>query len=87
MVDLRLTGGQDGVRYASKLLSKINYLANGLASGDFKPTDQQLEVQKLIQAQVKELRTQVEGLRSRITAGFNDQLRSKNLPSIVVPPR
>ena len=86
LIDLRLTGGQDGVRYASKLLGKINYLANGLASGDFKPTDQQLEVQKLIQAQVKELRTQVEGLRSRITAGFNDQLRSKNLPIIVVPP-
>ncbi len=86
LIDLRLTGGQDGVRYASKLLGKINYLANGLASGDFKPTDQQLEVQKLIQAQVKELRTQVEGLRSRITSGFNDQLRNKNLPIIVVPP-
>ena len=86
LIDLRLTGGQDGVRYASKLLGKINYLANGLASGDFKPTDQQLEVQKLIQAQVKELRTQVEGLRSRIAGGFNDQLRNKNLPIIVVPP-
>ena len=31
LFDLRLTGGQDGVRYASKLLGKINYLANGLA--------------------------------------------------------
>ena len=86
LIDLRLTGGQDGVRYASKLLGKINYLAGGLSSADFKPTDQQLEVQKLIQAQVKEVRTQVEGLRSRIAAGFNDQLRSKNLPIIVVPP-
>lgn len=84
LIDLRLTGGQDGVRYASKLLGKINYLANGLASGDFKPTDQQLEVQKLIQAQMQELRTQVDGLRSRIIAGFNEQLRARNLPIIVV---
>ena len=30
--DPRITGGQDGVRYASKLIGKLNYLANGLAS-------------------------------------------------------
>jgi len=85
LIDLRLTGGQDGVRYASKLLGKINYLANGLASGDFRPTDQQLEVKQVIEGQLKELRTQIEGLRLRIAGGFNDQLRSKNLPMIVVP--
>ena len=86
LIDLRITGGQDGVRYASKLLGKLNYLAGGLASGDFKPTDQQLEVQKLIEGQLKDLRSQVEGLRSRIASGFNDQLKNKNLPIIVVPP-
>ena len=86
LIDLRITGGQDGVRYASKLLGKLAYLANGLASGDFKPTDQQLEVQKLMEGQLKDLRTQVEGLRSRIASGFNDQLKNKNLPIIVVPP-
>lgn len=59
-------------------------IANGLASGDFKPTNHQLEVQKLIQAQMKELRTQVDGLRSRIIAGFNEQMRARNLPMIVV---
>jgi len=85
LIDLRLTGGQDGVRYASKLIGKLNYLANGLASGDFKPTDQQLEVQKLIEGQFKDVRTQVDGLRSRIVSGFNDQLKNKNLPIIVVP--
>ncbi len=54
LVDLRLTGGQDGVRFGSKLIGKIDYLANGLASGDFKPTDQHLEVQKLIEGQLKD---------------------------------
>ena len=85
LIDLRITGGQDGVRYASKLIGKLNYLANGLASGDFKPTDQQVEVQKLIEGQLKDLRSQVEGLRTRIASGFNDQLKNKNLPIIVVP--
>ncbi len=85
LIDLRITGGQDGVRYASKVIGKLNYLANGLASGDFKPTNQQLEVQKLIEGQLTELRAQVEGLRSRIASGFNDQLKNKNLPIIVVP--
>ena len=54
LVELRTTGrGQDGVRFGARLLSKIGYLANGLASADFKPTDQQLEVQKVLQAEVK----------------------------------
>jgi photosystem II stability/assembly factor-like uncharacterized protein len=86
LVDLRLTGtGQDGVRFSSKLIGKINYLANGLASGDFKPTDQQLEVTKVIEGQLKSVQSQVERLRARILSGFNDQLKSKNLPVIVVP--
>ncbi|MEO8678553.1 MAG: sialidase [Vicinamibacterales bacterium] len=85
LVDLRITGGQDGVRYASKLLGKINYLAGGLSSADFKPTDQQLEAKKVIEDQLKGVQTQAEGLRARVLSGFNDQLRNKNLPIIVVP--
>ena len=41
-------GPQDGVRYGAKLLSKLAYLANGLAANDFKPTDQQVEVQRIL---------------------------------------
>lgn len=86
LVDLRLTGtGQDGVRYASKLLGKINYLASGLASGDFRPTDQQVEVQKLIADQVRGLQPRFDALRTRIRTGFNEQLRSKDLPTLSVP--
>jgi hypothetical protein len=85
LVDLRITGGQDGVRYASKLLGKINYLTGGLSSADFKPTDQQLEAKKVIEDQLKGVQTQAEGLRTRVLSGFNDQLRNKNLPIIVVP--
>ena len=49
LIELRSTGrGQDTVRWGAKLLGKINYLANGLASADNRPTNQQLEVQKLL---------------------------------------
>ena len=86
LVDLRQTGtGQDGVRFGAKLISKINYLANGVSGGDFKPTDQHLAVEKVIAAQLKQVQSLVDGLRGRILGGFNDQLRSKNLPPIVVP--
>ena len=87
LVDLRQTGtGQDGVRFGSKLLSKINYLANGVAGSDFKPTDQHLAVEKLIATQLKEVQSLVDALRGRILGGFNDQLKGKGLPPIVVPP-
>ena len=85
LIDLRLTGGQDGVRYASKLLGKINYLAGGLASGDFKPTNQQLEAQKVIDDQLKGIQSQADGLRTKVLGAFNEQLRTKNLPIIVIP--
>jgi photosystem II stability/assembly factor-like uncharacterized protein len=83
LVELRLTGaGQDGVRFAAKLISKIGYLANGLASGDFKPTNQQLEVQQIL---AEELRTHLRALDTLMStdlAQLNEQLRAKDLPII-----
>ena len=83
LIDLRLTGGQDGVRYGSKLISKIGYLANGLASGDFKPTGQQLEVQKALEERLRNTLSALDGLISKDLAAFNDMLRKKNIPNII----
>jgi len=83
LVDLRLTGGQDGVRYGAKLISKINYLANGLAGGDFKPTGQQVEVRKILEEQLRSALSQIEGLLGKDLAGFNDMLRKRNIPNII----
>jgi hypothetical protein len=84
LVDLRQTGaGQDGVRFGSKLISKIGYLANGMSSGDFKPTNQHLEVQQVLAA---ELRTHLGALNALMRtelASLNEQLKSRNLPVIV----
>ncbi len=83
LIDLRLTGAQDGTRYGSKLLSKLNYLANGLASGDFKPTNQQTEVQKVLEERLKSSSSQFDSLLAKDLAGFNDLLRKKNIGSVI----
>jgi hypothetical protein len=83
LIDLRLTGAQDGVRFGSKLISKMNYLANGLASGDFRPTDQQVEVQRIMAGQLRGHLAQLETLVTRDLVAFNDLLRSRNVANIV----
>ena len=85
LVDLRLTGGgQDGVRFGSKLLSKLNYLAAGLAGGDFRPTDQQVEAQQILAGQLRGHVAQLDGLLAKDLRAFNEMLRTRNIPNIVV---
>jgi photosystem II stability/assembly factor-like uncharacterized protein len=84
LVELRNTGrGQDGVRYGSKLVQKFGYLANGLASGDFKPTNQQAAVHQDLKDRFKRSQGQLNDVFSRELAAFNDMLRRGNLPVIV----
>ena len=87
LVDLRLTGGgQDGVRFASKLHSKLNYLAGGLGSSDFKPTDQHGEVQQILAEQLRTHVRDLEALLARDLSAFNDMLRSRSIPNVIVKP-
>ena len=84
LVDLRQTGaGQDGVRFGSKLISKIGYLANGVAGGDFKPTNQHLEVQQILATELRTHLSALNALMATELAALNDQLKSRNLPVIV----
>ena len=79
-----MTGqGQDGVRWGAKLQGKLVYLANGLMSGDFGPTAQQVEVQKVLEGRLRGLASDLETLFTRDVGAFNEQLRARNLPTIV----
>jgi hypothetical protein len=87
LVELRATGrGQDGVRFGSKLVQKFGYLANGLQSADFKPTNQQLAVQKDLGERLKASQGQLGDVLNRELGAFNDMLRRANMPSIVTTP-
>jgi len=88
LVDLRLTGGgQDGVRFGSKLISKLGYLANGIATSDHKPTDQHGEVQQLLDAQLRTHLTALDALLAKELVAFNELLRQRNVPNVVVKAR
>ena len=89
LVELRLTG-PDGQRWGSGLLEKMNYLADrGVASTDFKPTDQQLEVQQVLEEQLATAQSQLDALLDRDLAAFNELLRTRNVSNIIaqVPTR
>jgi photosystem II stability/assembly factor-like uncharacterized protein len=84
LIELRATGhGQDGVRWGSKLIQKLGYLANGLQDADFKPTTQQGAVLKELQSRLATLQRQLDEVFSRDLGGFNEKLRGANLPVIV----
>ncbi len=88
LVELRTTGrGQDGVRFGSQLLSKINYLAGGLASNDFRPTNQQLEVQKVLEEKLRAHQRDVDALVTKDLKAINDLMRGRGVANIIVPPK
>jgi hypothetical protein len=88
LVDLRLTGGgQDGVRFAAKLISKLGYLANGIASSDYKPTNQHAEVQRLLNTELRTHLTALDGILSKELAAFNELLKQRSIPNVIVRPR
>jgi hypothetical protein len=79
----KLTGqGQDTTRWPPKLLSKINYLANGVAGSDFAPTNQQREVQALLNQQVTALRKRLDAMLSSDLATFNKLLRDRGIQNV-----
>jgi photosystem II stability/assembly factor-like uncharacterized protein len=82
---IRNTGrGQDNVRYPSRLIEQLQYLAGGVGDGDFAPTTQQQEVRQLLAQQVQTYRTQLDQLISQDLTQFNTMLRQKNVGNIVV---
>ena len=87
LVDLRQTGtGQDGVRFGSKLISKLGYLANGLINNDFRPTDQQVEVQGILNAQLSQHLSALESLLGGDLNALNAVLRQRNVPNVIGGP-
>ena len=68
-------------------MQKFGYLSNGLQSNDFKPTNQQLAVQKDLADRLKASQGQLSDVLSRELGAFNDMLRRANLPNVVTQVR
>ena len=84
LIRLLTTGtGQDGVRWAPKLVEEIRYLAGAVATGDFAPTDQARDVQVILNQKVMWYRAEVDELLRADVAGFNRMLRDRNMPPVI----
>ena len=82
--EVRVTGrGQDNIRWPTRLAGQISYLAQGIASSDFAPTTQQLDVQQLLEGQLKSVRAQLDGLLNQDLAQFNARLKERNVGNVV----
>ncbi|MBL0171222.1 MAG: sialidase [Gemmatimonadaceae bacterium] len=86
LVDLRQTGqGQDGVRFGSKLISKLGYLGGGVSSSDFRPTDSQEEVRTLLGDQLREQLRRIDTLLGTELERLNTLLKTRSIPNIIAP--
>ncbi len=84
LIQRRLTGrGQDGTRWPSQLVSKLTYLANGLAGDDFAPTDQEKEVHALLKQRLAASQSRLDEVRSKDLSALNDLLKQHNVPNVV----
>ena len=80
LVDLRQTGqGQDGIRFEAVLLGKLGYLTGGMSVADFRPTDQDVEVQEILHRELGEYLAALDALVGGDVADLNAMLRSKGL--------
>jgi hypothetical protein len=82
LYQLRLTGGQDGMRWPSKLVEKLTHIASELQDADFAPTSQQIAVNQQFTKQIADLQSQLTQVTNKDVAQFNDSLRRNNLPLI-----
>jgi len=85
LYQLRLTGGQDGMRWPAELAQKLTHLAGEVQDSDFPPTAQQLAVNQQFTDQIRTWRAQLDQLLTKDVAAFNATLSGRSLPNIVVP--
>jgi hypothetical protein len=64
-------------------LTKINYLAGGLASGDFGPTKQQREVHALFKQQLAGLRKRLEDVLNQDLPALNKLLPDSGIKTVI----
>ncbi len=78
LYQLKVTGGQDGMRWGGQLLQKLSHLAGGLQESDFPPTAQQMAVHEQFAEEIRRLKPQFDELTTRGVAGLNAVLAEHN---------
>jgi hypothetical protein len=84
LYQLRLTGGQDGMRWSGKLLQKLSHLMGQIQEADFRPTDQQVAVHRQFTEQIAAQRAQFDRLSSGDIARFDELLKQIGRPGLAL---
>jgi len=83
MIQLKLSGtGQDDTRWPMMLASRIAWVVGNIATGDFRPTDEDLEVQQILEGRLADYRGQLDALINGELARFNQVLAQRNLAGV-----
>ncbi len=84
LLQLRLTGtGQDDVRWPLKVVGKLAYLADAVATADFPPADQHREVQGVLEQQLRETQREFDGVMGTDLPAFNRMLQERELAPVI----
>ena len=63
---------------------RLRYLIGGVATADFKPTDQSVEVHAVLKAELEEARRNLNAILSTDLPALNRMLQSRGLPGIIM---
>jgi len=85
LFNMTATGrGQDALRMPSQLLEKLAHLADTLQFSDFAPTDQQIEVQKMLADEVAAAAGSLNTVVTKDLSAFNGMLQRRNIGTVIV---
>ncbi|HVB55260.1 MAG TPA: hypothetical protein VNE63_02370 [Candidatus Acidoferrales bacterium] len=82
LIDVRVTGGQDGMRWPAGLLEKLFHLASQVGPDDFRPTDQELAVNLMFTGEIQRWQPELNRLVDKDVTRFNELLSRQNYPAI-----
>ena len=84
LTQLRTTGtGQDAVRYEAKVIERLSHLAGGVGTSDFRPTDQQGQVNVILLEILTNAEAALRDLTEDELAAFNRILRERGLNPLI----
>ncbi len=84
MIQMKRSGtGQDVIRWPSKLVSRIGYLAGAVAVADFPPTDQHGEVHQILKDRLQQYQGELDHILEADLPAFNQLLQEHELTSVI----
>jgi len=84
MIQMKRSGtGQDVIRWPSKLVSRIGYLAGAVAVADFPPTDQHGEVHQILKERLQQYQGELDHILEADLPAFNQLLQEHELTSVI----